>query len=458
MSFNTPAMRPLRRRRSAYRSSRPRPPARGTLQPGATAQPRRSPRALRGGRAGRRSALDDATYRDLGRLFAEFLERGRELDGPACAPTPHRWSSPAPHSGCPGAERLFDDANVARLLDGEQGIDVIPAALRREMLDKHITRLVKGDDGTARFETIDSADDVIKLAARAGDSTSARSSVSTPTACGARTRDAAGHRAGIDAMRDAGIPLVQHYRTTTKAPSCRPLGAARRAARRHRRDLRLRLPRPRRDDRRGHAPHRSTACTASGWPRWRSVRDRMLDHGDPARRSRSRPPHPRPRPPSRQEPYAFDRRFLFRVLSMGHSQFAELIGARGPNTQVNAACASTTQAIAIAEDWIRPAAAGASCRRRRRRRPPTRCSPWIGAGLPGLGRGGHRRRRRGRRAAVRPAPPRDDPRHGRGRHRGRERRRRARARHRSRSARCSARSPRTARSTARGSTSSTSAG
>ena len=54
-----------------------------------------------------------------------------------------------------------------------------------------------------------------------------------------------------------------------------------------------------------------------------------------------------------QDGYTFDRRFLFRVLSMGHSQFAELIGARGPNTQVNAACASTTQAIAVAEDWIR---------------------------------------------------------------------------------------------------------
>ena len=38
---------------------------------------------------------------------------------------------------------------------------------------------------------------------------------------------------------------------------------------------------------------------------------------------------------------------------MGHSQFAELIGARGPNTQINAACASTTQAVAVAEDWIR---------------------------------------------------------------------------------------------------------
>jgi 3-oxoacyl-(acyl-carrier-protein) synthase len=38
---------------------------------------------------------------------------------------------------------------------------------------------------------------------------------------------------------------------------------------------------------------------------------------------------------------------------MGHSQFAEFIGARGPNTQINSACASTTQAVSLAEDWIR---------------------------------------------------------------------------------------------------------
>jgi len=51
--------------------------------------------------------------------------------------------------------------------------------------------------------------------------------------------------------------------------------------------------------------------------------------------------------------YQFDRRYVFRVLSMGHSQFAEHIGARGPNTHVNAACATTTHAVSIAEDWIR---------------------------------------------------------------------------------------------------------
>jgi len=35
--------------------------------------------------------------------------------------------------------------------------------------------------------------------------------------------------------------------------------------------------------------------------------------------------------------YEFVRRFLFRILAMGHAQFAELLGIRGPNTQVNAA-------------------------------------------------------------------------------------------------------------------------
>ncbi len=38
---------------------------------------------------------------------------------------------------------------------------------------------------------------------------------------------------------------------------------------------------------------------------------------------------------------------------MGHSQFAEYIGAKGPNTYVNAACATTTHAVSVAEDWIR---------------------------------------------------------------------------------------------------------
>lgn len=51
--------------------------------------------------------------------------------------------------------------------------------------------------------------------------------------------------------------------------------------------------------------------------------------------------------------YEFNRKLLFQILVMANSQLAELIGARGPNVNMNAACASSAMAIAIAEDWIR---------------------------------------------------------------------------------------------------------
>jgi len=51
-------------------------------------------------------------------------------------------------------------------------------------------------------------------------------------------------------------------------------------------------------------------------------------------------------------PYEFDRKFLFRVLVLGNAQLAQIAGCRGPNTQTNAACAGTTQAIGMAQDML----------------------------------------------------------------------------------------------------------
>ena len=48
----------------------------------------------------------------------------------------------------------------------------------------------------------------------------------------------------------------------------------------------------------------------------------------------------------------FDRRYLFQILNMGHSQFAQHVGIRGPNTTINLACASATAAFGVAEDWL----------------------------------------------------------------------------------------------------------
>lgn len=42
---------------------------------------------------------------------------------------------------------------------------------------------------------------------------------------------------------------------------------------------------------------------------------------------------------STEAKYEFDRKFLFRVLVLGNAQLAQIIQARGPNMQTNAACA-----------------------------------------------------------------------------------------------------------------------
>ena len=319
---------------------------------------------------------------------------------------------------------------------GEQFIDVIPSHVRDEMLDKHITRLVKSDDGSAAFETIDSPHDVIKLAApRRRASTSPRSSASTPTASPRSGATRSWRSApGIDALRDAGIPLVHalqdDHASGTQLPDRWGLpdelrddtgvifASAFPGLDEFADEIDALLDRPR--------PPRAAATlrVAAGPPR----RDRRATTGG-ARRDR--PAHPRPaRSSSRADPYAFDRRFLFRVLSMGHSQFAELIGARGPNTQVNAACASTTQAVARGRGLDPRRSLPARGRDRgRRRRHLRRAARLDRRRLPRHRRGGDRRGRRGGRAPVRPPPPRDDPRHGRRRARGRARRGGARARH-----------------------------
>ena len=292
----------------------------------------------------------------------------RRGPGPGGSPSPRRRPSPARRPadepvvitgaalGLPGTERLFDDANIARLLNGEQGIDVIPGRLRREMLDKHITRLVKGDDGGATFETIDRLEAVIKLAGRAGAFDPVEEFGVDDERLAALGRDTQlAIAAGIDALRDAGIPLVLRYKTTTKGTKLPD---------------RWSLPDELRDD--------TGVIFASAFPGLEEMADevaryttdhmrrerlaaletlraRMLDHDgtDPVVLDEvERRIHDLERT-LEEEAYTFDRRFLFRVLSMGHSQFAELIGARGPNTQINSACASTTQAVALAEDWIR---------------------------------------------------------------------------------------------------------
>jgi len=254
--------------------------------------------------------------------------------------------------GLPGADKpVMDPDNALRILRGEQFVDLIPERFRNLIVNKRITRLVKGEDGSGRFETISDPADVIKLAGRPG-SFDLAEEYGVPgeliEALDITTQLAMA--AGLDALREAGIPLVQTYKRATTGKYL---------------PERWLLPEAMRDS--------TGVIFASAFPggdrfadefkRYytyvnRTQQVEMLEDlrhyaADPAALSEINRRITDLREQLEREPYIFDRRFLFRILAMGHSQFAQYIGARGPNTQVNAACASTAQAISIAEDWIR---------------------------------------------------------------------------------------------------------
>jgi acyl transferase domain-containing protein/NAD(P)-dependent dehydrogenase (short-subunit alcohol dehydrogenase family)/acyl carrier protein len=295
-------------------------------------------------------------FEELGRLFAGVLERGWQIyKGPDAPRVDQPVAITGAALGLPGTEHIFDDANIGRIIRGEQFIDVIPTRFRRAMLDKHITRLVKSDDGGPTFETISDVADVIKLAGRGGAFDLEKEFGVTADRLAALDRvTQLAIAVGIDALRDAGIPLVMRYKTTSKGTQLPD---------------RWGLPDALRDD--------TGVIFACAFPGYDSFIQILSDYYvDRSRREqlallenlRARLPEGNGNSVLEQEmdrrteelrdaieknPYVFDRRFLFRTLSMGHSQFAEFIGARGPNTQINAACASTTQAVVLAQDWIR---------------------------------------------------------------------------------------------------------
>jgi len=157
-------------------------------------------------------------YAELEDFLADVVERGLKIyrgNKPATASEPVVITGAA--LGLPGTDHIFDDANVARILRGEQLIGLIPSELRRAMLEKHVTRLVKSDNGGPTFEYITDVGDVIKLAGRGGAfDLEEEFGVSAERRAALDRTTCLAIAVGLEALRDAGIPLVMRYKTTTK--------------------------------------------------------------------------------------------------------------------------------------------------------------------------------------------------------------------------------------------------
>jgi malonyl CoA-acyl carrier protein transacylase len=259
--------------------------------------------------------------------------------------------------GLPGRQhKVFDDENIESILDGEMRIEPLTDEARASMLDKHVTRLIKSNAG-AVMEDITDLDQVLKLAGQSGEFDLAQDfGVPQERVDSLDESSQLAIAAGLEAMRDAGIPLVLAHRKTTRGTYLPD---------------RWKLPECMQEE--------TGVIFGSAFPGLNRMADEadrfyevkmlerqlmevnstieLLNSLNPTGQTQLLNDLERRRfeigSRIKEIDYHFDRRFVFRILSMGHSQFAEYIGAKGPNTHVNAACATTTHAVSVADDWIR---------------------------------------------------------------------------------------------------------
>ncbi|NHK31684.1 MAG: acyltransferase domain-containing protein [Asgard group archaeon] len=261
--------------------------------------------------------------------------------------------------GLPGKSRdVFDPNNFDDILAGENFIEKIPEEFREKMVDKNIVRLVKDAVNGAQFQSITDVSEVIKLAAQKGHFDLVKDyGVDADFTEILDITFQLAFAAGIEALRDAGIPLTPLKFKTSVGKEITKGWA---------------LPESLRDE--------TGIVFASAFPAYSNLisiisdflsdkyanknKEEVLSLFDQLinqikdKNAKEKIQHWFNKNKTqlsfeKETQFEFSRKFLFEILSMGHSQFAQFIRARGPNTQVNAACSSTTQAIAIGEDWIR---------------------------------------------------------------------------------------------------------
>lgn len=214
--------------------------------------------------------------------------------------------------GVPGQDRVFGDTIHQAIFDGRNHIHQLADETVQAILDKNITRLQKGADGTAQYVPITDPEQSVHLAGQLGEfDLSEEFGIEERLRDGLDKASQLAFAAGLDALRNAHIPLVPRYRVT-----------------------------------------RSGKKVTNGWALPESMRNDTgiifascftgIDVALKMGRAAASDPN-----------FTFDPRFLLQVIGMGHARFAEFIGARGPNTRLNVACASTTQGIGVAEDWLR---------------------------------------------------------------------------------------------------------
>ncbi|CAI8404096.1 MAG: Phenolphthiocerol synthesis polyketide synthase type I Pks15/1 [Marine Group II euryarchaeote MED-G33] len=213
--------------------------------------------------------------------------------------------------GLPGMEEVFAPETFDRIIRGDNFISELSDEIKQRLLDRNLVRIIKHADGSAEFVPCNDFSLIPQLAGRSGHFDLAEQYGVDPKIVEAMDiTTSLALAAGLEALKDAGLPLVA-VEQVNKAGK--------------RLIQQWHLPESERN--------RTGVIFASCFPGVDQAMRHAQNNGA-------------------DEEGHFDRRFLLQILTMGHSQFAQYIGARGPNISINNACASTPSAIAVAEDWL----------------------------------------------------------------------------------------------------------
>lgn len=229
----------------------------------------------------------------------------------------------------------FSRDNIDRIMNGENFICSLTADDKQRILDQNVCQIVKTKDGQRHKVSLTAPEEVVQLCSKLGplDLQKQYGVPAHVVECLDTTYKYA-IAAGLEAMCDAGLPVVQFQ---DGSPRIVPLDQ----------DLRddtgviFASSFPALDS----CVQEVSRCVASRVRRelFESLQNKFSSTSESIESSSS----------DFGQDYEYDRKLLFKLLVMANCQLAELVKARGPNTQINSACASTTQAMTVAEDWIR---------------------------------------------------------------------------------------------------------
>ncbi len=259
-------------------------------------------------------------------------------------------------AGGPGSwDRVFREGVLDEILSGRNMIEPVPSDIQQKQIDKHVEFVVKSRDGNHHFERLTSPTQAIKLYAKSG-AFDVEKEFGLP-AKWVRSMDRSFQlaiAAGMLALKDAGIPLVLYYKPTSTGGYL-PDRWGLPAEMIDETGVIFTSAFPVANSMMGDLTKRVTGLLNNKTAKEvRTFCETLISQiSDPALKAEIETWYQTNFKEKEIEPEAFTSEFILKTIIIAHCHFCQWIRARGPALAMSSACASTAQAIALAQDWIK---------------------------------------------------------------------------------------------------------